>query len=281
MKQYLELAQKVLAEGYYEGNRTGIPTTQIFGTMMRFDLTGGKIAAVTTKKIHHKSIVHELLWMISGSTNVKYLQENGVRIWNEWADADGELGPVYGAQWRKWATFEETDAGMQKVIIDQLQTNVIDKLRTAPQDRRIILNAWNVGALEKMNLPPCHMMFQIDSAPAKVEGGKRQLRLLMFQRSVDVFLGLPFNIEFYSILAHMIAQVTNHEAVELIPMGGNVHIYENHMEQIKTQLTRNPYPHTTKVKLNPAIQEIDDFIYDDIEIVGYQSHDKLTGKVAV
>lgn len=279
MQQYLEIAQRVLDEGYYEQNRTGVATTQIFGTQSRYDLSDNKLAAVTTKEIHHKSVIHELLWMISGSTNVKYLQENGVRIWNEWCDADGELGPVYGAQWRKWTTFKKMGMGHQKVVVDQL-ADVIKKLREAPQDRRIILSAWNVADLPEMNLPPCHMMFQVDSAPAAVEGGKRQLRLQMYQRSVDVFLGLPFNLEFYSILAHMLAAVTGHEAVELIHTGGNVHIYENHMEQIKKQLKRKPKAPAT-LKLNPAIKEIDDFTFDDIEIVGYTSHPKLTGKVAV
>ncbi|GAL23007.1 thymidylate synthase [Vibrio maritimus] len=279
MKQYLELARKVIEEGYYEQNRTGVATTQIFGTQARFDLTDNKIAAVTTKKIHHKSVIHELLWMIAGDTNVKYLQENGVRIWNEWADADGELGPVYGAQWRKWTTFKKKGMGHHKIVVDQL-ADVIQKLRAAPQDRRIILSAWNVGDLPDMNLPPCHMMFQVDSEPASEEGGKRKLRLQMYQRSVDVFLGLPFNLEFYSILAHMLAHITNHEAVELIHVGGNVHIYENHMKQIKTQIKRKPKASAT-LTLNPDIKEIDDFTFDDITIEGYTSHAALTGKVAV
>lgn len=279
MNQYIELAKRVLAEGYHEQNRTGIATTQIFGTQTRFDLSGMKLAAITTKEIHHKSVIHELLWMISGDTNVKYLQENGVRIWNEWCSPDGELGPVYGAQWRKWTTFKSAGMGYKKVVIDQL-ADVINKLRHAPQDRRIILSAWNVADLPEMNLPPCHMMFQIDSAPAAVEGGKRQLRLQMYQRSVDLFLGLPFNLEFYSILAHLLAQVTNHEAVELIHVGGNVHIYDNHLEQVNTQIKRKPKAPAT-LALNPDITEIDQFTFDDIEIVGYTSHGKLTGKVAV
>lgn len=279
MNQYIELAKRVLEEGYHEQNRTGVATTQIFGTQTRYDLSGMKLAAITTKEIHHKSVIHELLWMISGSTNVKYLQENGVRIWNEWANADGELGPVYGAQWRKWTTFKPAGMGYKKVIIDQL-ADVIHKLRNAPQDRRILLNAWNVADLPEMNLPPCHMMFQINSEPADVDGGKRKLRLQMYQRSVDVFLGLPFNLEFYSILAHMLAHITNHEAVELIHVGGNVHIYDNHLEQIKTQIKRKPKAPAT-LALNPDVKEIDDFTFDDIEIVGYTSHPKLGGKVAV
>ncbi len=280
MKQYLDLAQHVLDNGYVETHeRTGVTTTQVFGTQMRFDLSGGKIAAITTKEIHHKSIIHELLWMIAGDTNVKYLQENGVRIWNEWAREDGELGPVYGAQWRKWTTFKPMGMGVKKIVIDQL-ANMVNKLRHAPTDRRILVNAWNVGDLDEMQLPPCHMMFQVDSEPASEEDGKRKLRLQMYQRSVDVFLGLPFNLEFYSILAHMLAQVTNHEAVELIHVGGNVHIYENHLKQIQTQIKRKPKSQAS-VRLNPNIKEIDDFTYDDVEIVGYSSHPKLTGKVAV
>ena len=279
MQKYLELAAEVLAHGTSEDNRTDQPATKIFGSFMRFDLSGGKIAAVTTKRVNIDNIIHELLWLIAGDGNIRYLQENGVNIWNEWADQDGNLGPTYPVQWRRWPLVRQHGAGIMLKHIDQL-ANLVDKLRNAPTDRRMLVNAWNVGMLDQMNLPPCHWAFQVDSAPAPEAGGKRQLRLMVHQRSVDVFLGLPYNLSCYSILAHMLAQVTDHEAVELIHVGGNVHVYDNHHKQMRQQIKRKPKAAPTVV-LNPACREIDDFGFDDISIEGYECHGPLRGKVAV
>lgn len=280
MRNYLNLAYEVLTTGEKESNRTGIPTTSIFGSQMRFDLTDGKVALVTTKKLHLKSIIHELLWMISGNTNIAYLKENGVRIWDEWADENGNLGKVYGHQWRFWTKITPHGLGYRTEYIDQL-AKVIETLKTNPTDRRIIVSAWNVGDLDDMALPPCHMMFQFKSKPAKKKGGKRRLSLQIYQRSVDVFLGLPFNLAFYSILCHMVAAQTNHVAEELIHVGGDVHIYENHEKQMLTQLEREVIDCKPTVKLNPNIQSLFDYKFEDIEIVGYESHPAIKGDVAV
>lgn len=272
MKNYLNLAKEVMENGEYKPNRTGVGTYSLFGAQLRFNLSNG-FPMVTTKSVHWPSVVHELLWFISGNTNIKYLQDNKVRIWNEWADESGNLGPVYGAQWRNFNG------------VDQLQ-NVIDKLKTNPNDRRLIVSAWNPTVLPddsmsfaenvsmgKQALPPCHAFFQFYHSDGK-------LSLQLYQRSVDVFLGLPFNIASYSLLLEMVAQITGLKAHEFVWTGGDVHIYENHLEQIKTQLTREPLD-LPKVLLNPEITNIDDFTFNDIELINYQHHEKLTGKVAV
>lgn len=280
MKQFLNLAYQVLTEGDKEQNRTGVPSTSIFGSQMRFDLTDGKLALVTTKKLHLPSIVHELIWMLSGDTNVKYLQDNNVRIWNEWADENGNLNKVYGHQWRKWERIRRHGMGFVTEQIDQI-SNIINTLKANPTDRRIIVSAWNVADIEEMALPPCHMMFQLKSKPAKVEGGKRRLSLQIYQRSVDVFLGLPFNLAFYSLMTHMIAAQTGHVAEELIHVGGDVHIYENHEEQIQTQLERKVIDCTPRVVLREDITSIFDYTFADITIEGYKSHPAIKGVVAV
>lgn len=277
MQQYLELGSQILGAGSHRENRTGIPTTATFGTQMRFDLTDGKLALVTTKKIHLKSIIHELLWMISGSTNVRYLQENGVTIWDEWADENGELGPVYGAQWRRWQDVSLVGMGTHVTHIDQL-ANLINALRYNPHDRRMIVSAWNVARIKDMRLPPCHMMFQCFSHES--ESGDRLLSLQIYQRSVDYFLGLPFNLAFYSILCHMLAAQTGHKAYELIHVGGDVHIYENHIDQVKLQLTREPKEQSACLILAER-PSIDDYVYDDIVVDGYKSHPVIKGAVAV
>ena len=280
MKQYLQLAYQVMTEGDKEQNRTGIPTTSIFGSQMRFDLTDGKVALVTTKKIHLPSVLHELIWMLSGDTNIKYLQDNGVRIWNEWADENGNLNKVYGHQWRRWERTRRHGMGFTTESIDQI-ANIIKTLKTNPTDRRIIVSAWNVADIDEMALPPCHMMFQLKSKPAKEEGGKRRLSLQIYQRSVDVFLGLPFNLAFYSVLCHMIAAQTDHVAEELIHVGGDVHIYENHEAQIMEQLERKPKDCTPRVSFTDGIKSIFDYKFEDITITDYKSHPAIKGVVAV
>jgi thymidylate synthase len=264
MQQFLDLMRHIQANGSERMDRTGTGITSVFGYQMRFDLQQG-FPMVTTKKVHWKSVVHELLWFIQGATNVKYLQENGVRIWNEWADENGELGPVYGKQWRSW---ENVDGQM----IDQLQT-VIDSIKTDPYSRRLIVNAWNVGELDKMALPPCHMMFQFFVADGK-------LSCQLYQRSCDVFLGLPFNIASYALLTHMVAQQCDLEVGEFVWTGGDVHLYDNHSEQTAEQLSRKPYPLPT-LKINRKPDSINDYTFDDFEVVGYEAHPHIKGKVAV
>ncbi len=261
MKQYLDLLQDVMDNGVDKLDRTGVGTRSVFGRQMRFDLNKG-FPLVTTKKVHLKSIIHELLWFIKGSTNIKYLQDNGVRIWNEWADENGDLGPVYGSQWRNW-----NGEG-----IDQL-AEVIDKLKHNPNDRRMIVSAWNVGKIAEMRLPPCHMMFQF-----YVAGNK--LSCMLYQRSCDMFLGVPFNIASYALLTMMIAQVCGLEPGEFIHTLGDTHIYHNHFEQVREQLSRQPLP-LPVMKLNPAVKNIDDFTYDDFTLEGYESYGKLAAPVAV
>lgn len=261
MKQYLDLLQDIMDNGVDKLDRTGVGTRSVFGRQMRFDLSKG-FPLVTTKKVHLKSIIHELLWFIKGSTNIKYLQDNGVRIWNEWADENGDLGPVYGSQWRNW-----NGEG-----IDQL-AEVIDKLKHNPNDRRLIVSAWNVGKIAEMRLPPCHMMFQF-----YVAGNK--LSCMLYQRSCDMFLGVPFNIASYALLTMMIAQVCGLEPGEFIHTLGDTHIYHNHFEQVREQLSRQPLP-LPVMKLNPAVKNIDDFTYDDFTLEGYESYGKLAAPVAV
>lgn len=261
MKQYLDLLQDIMDNGVDKLDRTGVGTRSVFGRQMRFDLSKG-FPLVTTKKVHLKSIIHELLWFIKGSTNIKYLQDNGVRIWNEWADENGDLGPVYGSQWRNW-----NGEG-----IDQL-AEVIDKLKHNPNDRRMIVSAWNVGKIAEMRLPPCHMMFQFYVANNK-------LSCMLYQRSCDMFLGVPFNIASYALLTMMIAQVCGLEPGEFIHTLGDTHIYHNHFEQVREQLSRTPLP-LPVMKLNPAVKNIDDFTYDDFTLEGYESYGKLAAPVAV
>lgn len=263
MKQYLDLARLVLDKGIQKGDRTGTGTISHFGHQMRFDLSEG-FPLVTTKKLHLKSIIHELLWFLKGDTNIKYLKENGVRIWDEWADENGDLGKIYGHQWRSW----EGDG----VTIDQIQ-EVVDTLKANPDSRRIIVSAWNVAQLDQMALPPCHCFMQFYVANGK-------LSLQLYQRSADLFLGVPFNIASYSLLLLMMAQVTGLEAGEFIHTFGDVHIYNNHIDQIKEQLTREPYKLPTMV-LNKEVTNIFDFKYEDFTLVGYEAHPHIKGEVAV
>lgn len=264
MKQYLDLLQTVLEKGTEKKDRTGTGTISIFGHQMRFDLSEG-FPVLTTKKLHLKSIIHELLWFLQGETNVKYLQENGVRIWNEWAGPDGELGPIYGYQWRSWPT---PDGGH----IDQIR-NVVESLRNNPDSRRHIVSAWNVGQLDAMHLPPCHILFQF-----YVAGGKLSCQL--YQRSCDVFLGVPFNIASYALLTMMMAQVTGYEPGDFVWTGGDVHIYTNHLEQVNLQLTREPMA-LPQMMINPEVHDIFAFRYEDFELVNYNAHPHIPGKVAV
>jgi len=264
MKQYLDLLQHVLDNGAPREDRTGTGTLSVFGHQMRFDLSEG-FPVLTTKKLHLKSIIHELLWFLKGETNIKYLQENGVRIWNEWADENGELGPIYGYQWRSWPTPKGEH-------IDQI-SNAIDQIKNNPLSRRIIVSAWNVGQLDEMNLPPCHILFQF-----YVNDGKLSCQL--YQRSADIFLGVPFNIASYALLTMMMAQVTGLKPGDFVHTLGDAHIYNNHMEQVKLQLTREPYP-LPQMKINPEVKSIFDFKYEDFELVGYQSHPHIKGKVSV
>ncbi|MGC9352646.1 MAG: thymidylate synthase [Mariniphaga sp.] len=264
MKQYLHLLETILENGVEKKDRTGTGTISIFGNQMRFDLSEG-FPVVTTKKLHLKSIIHELLWFLAGDTNVKYLQDNGVRIWNEWADENGDLGHIYGYQWRSWPTPDGKH-------IDQI-SRLVDSIKNNPDSRRHIVSAWNVGELDKMNLPPCHVLFQF-----YVAGGKLSCQL--YQRSADVFLGVPFNIASYALLTLMMAQVTGLEPGDFVHTFGDVHIYSNHMEQVKLQLTREPYPLPT-MKINPEVKSIFDFKFEDFELVDYQAHPHIKGKVAV
>jgi thymidylate synthase len=264
VKQYLDLLQHVLDTGAPREDRTGTGTLSVFGHQMRFDLSEG-FPALTTKKLHLKSIIHELLWFLKGETNVKYLQENGVRIWNEWADGNGELGPIYGYQWRSWPTPKGEH-------IDQI-SRAIDQIKNNPLSRRIIVSAWNVGQLEEMNLPPCHILFQF-----YVNDGKLSCQL--YQRSADIFLGVPFNIASYALLTMMMAQVTGLKPGDFVHTLGDAHIYNNHLEQVKLQLTREPYP-LPQMKINPEVNSISDFKYEDFELVNYHAHPHIKGKVSV
>lgn len=264
MRLYLDLLQHILESGVEKDDRTGTGTLSVFGYQMRFDLSEG-FPLLTTKKVHLKSIIHELLWFLKGDTNVKYLQENGVRIWNEWADEEGNLGPVYGKQWVSW----ETKDGR---VINQIE-RAVQMLKENPHSRRIMVSAWNVGELEEMALLPCHVMFQF-----YVVNGKLSCQL--YQRSADVFLGVPFNIASYSLLTLMMAQVCDLEPGEFIHTFGDVHLYKNHLEQARLQLSREPRPLPT-MKINPEIRDIFDFKYDDFELVGYNPHPPIKAKVSV
>jgi thymidylate synthase len=264
MRQYHDLLTRILDEGALKGDRTGTGTRSVFGHLLRFDLSEG-FPMVTTKKLHLKSIVHELLWFLAGDTNVRYLQENGVRIWNEWADETGDLGPVYGKQWRSWSKPDgET--------VDQISW-VVDEIKRNPNSRRLIVSAWNVGELEAMALMPCHCLFQFYVADGK-------LSCQLYQRSADVFLGVPFNIASYALLTHMIAQVTGLEPGEFVHSFGDTHLYLNHLEQAREQLTREPLP-LPKLWLNPDVNSIFDFTFDDIRVDGYEAHPHISAPVAV
>ncbi len=264
MQQYLDLMRHVLDNGAIKEDRTGTGTRSVFGYQMRFDLAQG-FPLVTTKKCHLKSIIHELLWFLQGDTNIKYLSENGVKIWDAWADEDGNLGPVYGQQWRSWGASDGSK-------IDQI-TNVIERIKTNPDDRRMIVCSWNVGEIEKMALPPCHCFFQFYVANGK-------LSCQLYQRSADIFLGVPFNIASYALLTMMVAQVCELELGEFIHTLGDAHLYSNHIEQTELQLSRTPYK-LPEMQINPDIKNIFDFKYEDFKLVGYESHPHIKGKVAV
>lgn len=264
MQQYLDLMRHVRNHGTYKQDRTGTGTLSVFGHQMRFDLRAG-FPVVTTKKVHLKSIIHELLWFLRGETNIRYLRENGVSIWNEWANADGELGPVYGYQWRSWPTADGRH-------VDQIQ-QVIQQLKANPDSRRIIVSAWNVGEIENMALPPCHAFFQFYVANG-------ELSCQLYQRSADIFLGVPFNIASYALLTMMVAQVTGLKAGDFIWTGGDCHLYSNHLEQADLQLSREPYP-LPQMTLNPAVNSIFEFTYSDFTLSDYQSHPAIKAPVAV
>jgi thymidylate synthase len=264
MRQYLDLMRHVLNNGVKKGDRTGTGTLSVFGYQTRYNLEEG-FPLVTTKKCHLRSIIHELLWFIKGDTNISYLKENKVSIWNEWADEEGNLGPVYGAQWRKWKNAEGK-------TVDQL-SNLIKDIKTNPNSRRLIINAWNVGEIDKMALPPCHAFIQFYVADGK-------LSCQLYQRSADIFLGVPFNIASYALFTMMIAQVCDLVPGEFIHTLGDAHLYSNHLDQAKTQLERAPYP-LPKMKINPDVRSIFDFKYEDFELIDYKAHPHIKGEVAV
>lgn len=264
MQNYLHLLDKILKEGVVKSDRTGTGTKSIFGYQMRFDLADG-FPVLTTKKLHLKSIIHELLWFIKGDTNIGYLKEHNVRIWDEWADANGDLGPVYGKQWRSWE-------GADGKTYDQL-TQVIHTIKTNPDSRRMIINAWNVAELEQMALTPCHCLFQFYVANGK-------LSCQLYQRSADVFLGVPFNIASYALLTMMIAQVCGLEYGEFVHSFGDVHLYLDHIEQAQLQLTRHPKA-LPQMKINPAVTNIEDFVFEDFELLNYAPYPSIKAKVSV
>lgn len=264
MKQYLDLLDHVLKHGRKKEDRTGTGTISVFGYQMRFDMDDG-FPVLTTKKLHLRSIIHELLWFLKGDTNIKYLHGNRVTIWDEWADEHGNLGPIYGYQWRSWPAPNGSH-------IDQI-SRVIDSIQNNPDSRRHIVSAWNVGELDKMALPPCHILFQFYVADGK-------LSLQMYQRSADIFLGVPFNIASYALLLKMVAQVTGLKAGEFVHTFGDAHIYLNHIEQVKLQLTRKPFP-LPEMKLNPEVKNIFDFKFEDFELVNYLSHPHIRGEISV
>ena len=264
MKQYLDLLERITREGVQKTDRTGTGTISVFGHQMRFNLSDG-FPLLTTKKLHLKSIIYELLWFLHGDTNVRYLQEHGVRIWNEWADENGELGPVYGHQWRSWPDYHGG-------TIDQI-AKVVNTIRTNPDSRRIIVSAWNVAEVDEMALPPCHTLFQFYVAEGR-------LSLQLYQRSADTFLGVPFNIASYALLLQMMAQVTGLEAGDFVHTFGDVHIYLNHLEQVKLQLTREPKA-LPRMLLNPEVKELTDFKYEDFKLEGYDPWPHIPGVVSV
>ncbi len=263
MQQYLDLLRHVKSNGTKKEDRTGTGTISVFGYQMRFDLNNG-FPLVTTKKCHLKSIIYELLWFLQGNTNIQYLKDNGVSIWDEWADEHGDLGPVYGAQWRSWNTTDKT--------IDQI-TDVIEQIKQNPDSRRLIVSAWNVGELDQMALMPCHALFQFYVADGK-------LSCQLYQRSADIFLGVPFNIASYSLLLMMIAQVTGLKVGEFVHTFGDAHIYLNHFEQVEEQISRKPFP-LPEMRINPNINDILAFSYEDFELINYEAHPKITAPIAV
>ena len=272
MRQYLDLLERILNEGVEKSDRTGTGTKSVFGHQMRFDLSEG-FPLLTTKKLHLKSIIYELLWFLQGDTNVKYLQEHGVRIWNEWADADGELGPVYGHQWRSWPDY---DGG----TIDQISMTV-DQLKNNPDSRRMIVSAWNVAEVSRMALPPCHTMFQFYTEPGTPStDGRRRLSLLLYQRSADTFLGVPFNIASYALLCMMMAQVCGMVPGDFIHATGDTHLYLNHLEQARLQLTREPRPLPT-MRINPDVKDIFGFSYEDFVLENYDPWPHIKAEVSV
>lgn len=264
MKQYLDLMRHVRDQGVDKSDRTGTGTRSVFGHQMRFDLKAG-FPLVTTKKCHLRSIIHELLWFLQGDTNIKYLQDNGVRIWDEWADEDGDLGPVYGYQWRNWPTPNGES-------IDQI-SNVIEMIKSNPDSRRLIVSAWNPALVDDMALPPCHALFQFYVADGK-------LSCQLYQRSADIFLGVPFNIASYALLTMMVAQVCELELGDFIWSGGDCHLYSNHMQQVEEQLSREPFALPT-MRINPAVKSIFDFTFADFELCDYQAHPHIKAQVAV
>jgi thymidylate synthase len=264
MKQYHDLLKHILENGVRKEDRTGTGTISTFGYQMRFNLQDG-FPLITTKKLHLKSIIHELLWFLNGDTNAKYLQDNGVRIWNEWADENGDLGHIYGFQWRSWPDYNGGS-------VDQI-TEAVNTIKNNPDSRRIIVSAWNVADLPNMNLPPCHAFFQFYVADGK-------LSCQLYQRSADSFLGVPFNIASYALLTMMMAQVTGLEPGDFVHTFGDLHIYTNHLEQVKLQLSREPFQ-LPQMKINPNVKSIFDFKYDDFELVNYQAHPHIKGEVAV
>ena len=264
MKQYLDLLRRIVDEGTPKSDRTGTGTRSVFGHQMRFDLRDG-FPLLTTKKLHLKSIIYELLWFLRGDTNIAYLNEHGVRIWNEWADADGDLGHIYGYQWRSWPAPDGT-------FIDQI-SQVVNDIRTNPDSRRLIVSAWNVADIPNMKLPPCHAMFQFYVADGR-------LSLQLYQRSADCFLGVPFNIASYALLLMMVAQVTGLEPGEFVHTLGDAHIYNNHLEQVKLQLTRDPRP-LPRMTLNPDVRDIFGFKYEDFTLSDYNPHPHIAGRVSV
>ncbi len=264
MRQYLDLLQYILEHGAEKGDRTGTGTKSVFGYQMRFNLREG-FPLLTTKKLHMRSIIYELLWFLRGETNVRYLQEHGVRIWNEWAGADGELGPVYGSQWRSWR-------GADGHTVDQI-THVVQQIQTNPNSRRLIVSAWNVAEIERMALPPCHALFQFYVADGA-------LSCQLYQRSADIFLGVPFNIASYALLTLMVAQVCNLQPGDFVHTFGDVHLYLNHIEQAQLQLERTPYP-LPQMQINAQVKSLFDFQYEDFALLNYQAHPHIKAEVAV
>jgi thymidylate synthase len=264
MKQYLDLMRYVKEHGVCKEDRTGVGTLSVFGYQMRFDLAEG-FPAVTTKKLHFRSIIYELLWFLQGSSNIAYLQQNKVTIWNEWADANGELGPIYGYQWRSWPSAEGG-------AIDQI-ARLVQQIKTQPDSRRLIVSAWNVAEIDKMALPPCHCLFQFYTA-------RGRLSCQLYQRSADIFLGVPFNIASYALLTMMIAQVTGYKPGEFIHTLGDAHLYLNHLEQVDLQLSRQPFPRP-RMKLNPEVHSLFDFRYEDFQLIDYQYHPRIVAPIAI
>ncbi len=275
MQQYLKLVEHIIENGIDKSDRTGTGTRSVFGYQMRFDLSEG-FPLVTTKKCHLKSIIYELLWFLQGDTNINYLKEHNVKIWDEWADENGDLGPVYGKQWRSWE-------GADGVVVDQVK-DVINQIKKNPDSRRMIISAWNVADLPKMKLMPCHCLFQFYTSPPtplqKERGAKGRLSCQLYQRSADVFLGVPFNIASYALLTMMIAQVCDLEPGEFVHSFGDVHLYSNHFEQANLQLTRTPFP-LPQMKINPGVKDIFNFRFEDFELANYQSHPAIKAPVAV